>query len=127
MTLLRTSHDGEMTLDHTASPGIPAADAERLDMPAELVGEGKKMTAAVMGCPHCGGCQMLNPMRKRPRNVCHKCDKYVCDICAGVMRQPGYVHRTIEEIAAMVHSGKWKLMGSMSNPMMIPVTEAVDG
>lgn len=121
MTLLMNAHDGEVHVDHRASPGIGEAKAERMGLPAALVGEGRQMTAPVLGCKHCGSAVMLNPMRKRPRNVCYKCSRYVCDACAMVMSEPDYVHRTIDEIAAMVHSGRWQLTGSMSRPIMVPV------
>ena len=121
MTFLLTSHDGEVHLDHRASPGISATWAERHDLPVPLVGEGRQMTAPVLGCPHCGSAVMLNPMRKRPRALCYKCSRYICDICDAVSHQPGYVHRTIEEIATLVHSGKWQLSGSMSKPILTPV------
>ena len=121
MSLLMTAHDGEVCIDHRASPGIGEAAAIRLGLPPALVGEGKQMRAATIGCPHCGSCVMLNPLRKRPRAVCYKCSRYICDICDAVRHESGYVHRTIEEIANMVHSGKWQLTGSMSKPIMVPV------
>jgi hypothetical protein len=124
MSLLMTAHDGEVHIDHRASPGIGAAQAERMGLPASLVGEGKQMRARVTGCPHCGSAVMLNPLRdlhKHPRPVCYQCSHYICDICDGVRHDPDYVHRTIEEIAAMVHSGRWQLTGSMSKPIMVPV------
>ena len=121
MTFLKTSHDGEIFLDHRASPGIPGWKATVLGLPVELVGEGKQMTAPALGCPHCGTPQMLNPWRRRERANCYQCNRYICDICDAIRHEPGYIHRTIEEIASMVHSGKWRMTGSMSRPVMVPV------
>ena len=123
MTFLKTSHDGEATVDHTASPGLPPAMAVRAGMPPELLGEGTVMNAPALGCPHCGSVVILNPMRKRPRANCIKCNKYICDICDAVRNEPDYIHITIEEIAAKVHSGKWRLVGSMSKPILVPVED----
>jgi hypothetical protein len=119
MPFLKTSLDGEVMVDHTASPGLTPAQARQLGYPAELVGEGKKMHAPTLGCPHCGSAVMLNPMRTRERAHCYQCNKYICDICDGVRHEPGYVHRTIEEIAALLTSGKWRMLGTMSKPLFV--------
>ena len=123
---LKTSHDGEILLDHGASPGIPKSLAEKMNLPPELVGEGKKMTAATMGCAHCGGVVIINPMRKRERANCFQCNQYICDGCDTVRREPDYTHRTMKQIVEMVQSGKWSLAGSMSRPILIP-TETFNG
>ena len=123
MPFLKTSNDGEVMLDHTASPGFTPDQARQLGLPPHLVGEGQKMHAPTLGCPHCGSAVMLNPMRTRPRATCFQCNKYICDVCDAVRQEPGYVHRTIEEIAALVSSGKWRMAGSMSKPLLIPVED----
>jgi hypothetical protein len=117
---LKTSRDGELFLDHSASPGIPPGVAQRMDLPPELVGEGGRMHAATLGCPHCGGVVLLNPMRKRERANCFKCNSYICDGCAAVMSDPNYIHRTFAEIAEMVQSGKWTVSGPTCNPILTP-------
>ena len=123
MPFLKTANDGEITIDHSASPGLTPDQARRFDYPAEFVGEGKRMSTATVGCPHCGSCVVLNPMRLRERAHCYQCNKYICDVCDAVRHEPGYVHRTIEEIAALLTSGKWRMAGSMSKPLFIPVEE----
>lgn len=47
---------------------------------------GKLIEMATLTCAHCGIIVVLNPERKRRRQVCHKCNAYVCDdkICATV-------------------------------------------
>ena len=117
---LKTSLDGELFLDHSASPGFTPEQAQKLGMPAELVGEGKKMHAATLGCPHCGSHVLLNPMRKRPRAHCYQCDAYICDGCDIVRYESGYVHRTIKQIRDLILSGKWEVHGSMSLPLIVP-------
>ena len=126
MPFLKTSNDGEVLLDHRNSPGIPERVAERLDLPPGLVGEGKTMTAATLGCPHCGSVVVLNPLRVRERAHCYKCSSYICDICDAVSKEPDYVHRTMRQICDMVASGKFTLSGSMSRPILTP-TETNDG
>ena len=126
MPFLKTSRDGELFVDHSASPGLPAELAQRLDLPAELVREGARMHAATIGCPHCGGCVVLNPMRRRARANCMKCNAYICDGCAAAMHDPDYVHRTFAQIAEMVGSGKWTVSGPTCRPILTP-TEKGDG
>jgi len=120
MPFLKTSHDGELVLDHSASPGFTPEQARKLGMPAELTGEGKKMHAATLGCPHCGSHVMLNPLRKRPRAHCYQCNQYICDICDAVRHKSGYVHRTMNRIREMVASGQWEMHGTMSEPLLMP-------
>ena len=120
MPVLKTSRDGELFLDHSASPGLPPGVAQRMDLPPELVGEGGRMHAATLGCPHCGGVVMLNPMRKRERANCFKCNSYICDGCATAMHDPNYIHRTFADIAEMVQSGKWTVSGPTCNPILTP-------
>ena len=119
MTFLKTSRDGELFLDHSASPGISAEKARQMGLPPELVGEGCRMYAPTLGCPHCGGHVVLNPMRTRERANCYTCNAYICDGCAITMRNPNYVHRTFAQIAEMVQSGKWIVSGSPCNPTLI--------
>lgn len=120
MPFLKTSHDGELTLDHRASPGIPEPLAQRMDLPPHLVREGRVMTAATVGCPHCGSVVILNPMRTRERAHCFQCNMYICDICDAVRREADYVHRTMREICDLVGSGKFTMSGSMSKPVLTP-------
>ena len=120
MIFLKTSHDGELMLDHRASPGFTPEQARRMGYPPELVGAGKQMHAATLGCPHCGSHVFLNPMRTRPRAHCCQCDQYICDICDRVRHESGYVHRTMNQIREMLLTGKWEMHGSMSRPLLAP-------
>jgi hypothetical protein len=122
MVFLKTSHDGEIMIDHSASPGLTPDQARRFGYPPELVGEGKQMHAPTLGCPHCGAHVVLNPNRKRPRANCYKCNQYICDYCAVVMRDPDYVHRSFKEVREMVHSGHWEMHGTASRPFMVPIS-----
>src|SRR6516162_10494901 len=93
-----SSNDGEVMIDHRASPGIPEATANKMVLPPEMVREGSQMHAATMGCPHCGGCVVMNPMRQRERAHCFQCHSYICDWCDAARREPDYQHRTIKEL-----------------------------
>jgi hypothetical protein len=118
---LKTSRDGELMIDHRASPGIPAEQARRMGLPPELVGEGKIMHAPTLGCPHCGGAVVLNPLRARPRANCFQCNSYICDWCDAARYAPDYVHRTFAQIADMVKSGKYIASGSPTRPILTVV------
>jgi hypothetical protein len=88
--------EGWLLLDHTASPGIPANIARKIGLPPKLVAEGRKLEAATISCKHCGGAWVKNPRRTRAREYCKKCDHYICDGCAYIAAQPGYVHQCKE-------------------------------
>ena len=118
----RTSPEGELVIDHRASPGVPAEMAQACGLPAAALGEGKLYEVATLYCHHCGSVQLKNLNRTRPRYSCFECGiKYVCDLCAAAASQPGYVHRSIEQISDMVRSGRWIVSGSTSAPEMIEV------
>ena len=119
----KKSRDGEVFLDHSNSPGIPRDKAEQMGLPSVLVGEGKKMHAATLGCKHCGGHVVLNPMRTRERAWCSACDAYICDGCDYLRKQPGYLHITMSQLADMVKSGKFTISGTLSNLTITPKTE----
>jgi hypothetical protein len=96
-------------VDHRASPGIP--------------GQPRFFEAPTLGCPHCAAHIVMNPDRKRPRAHCRKCDMYICDHCAAVAAGPDYVHRSFKELADLVQSGRWRISGTASNPLLVPVGE----
>jgi hypothetical protein len=122
MPFLKTERDGELFVDHRASPGLPEDVARKLGLPPELVGEGKQMRAPTLGCPHCGLGVVLNPLRKRERAHCYQCDAYICDWCHAAMQEPDYVHLTIKEIVEKVSTGRWAIVGnSMSRLKLVPI------
>lgn len=114
--------EGYLMLDHRASPGIPAAVARASGLPAGQVREGGMLEMKTKACRHCGGVFMLNPERTRPRHNCTKCSAYICDNCAAVASQPQYVHRSFDEIADMVRSGRFTVSGDPSAPILVPTT-----
>jgi hypothetical protein len=119
----KTSPEGELVIDHRASPGLPPQMAQAIGLPAQYLGEGRMYEAAVLYCHHCGVPQIKNLNRTRPRYSCAACGiKYVCDVCASAASQPGYVHRSLEEISDMIRSGRWIVSGSTSAPVLTEVT-----
>lgn len=94
MGLTKRSHEGELFVDHRASPGLTDEQAIKLGYAPGILGEGKVFEAPTMGCNHCGTVVVINPKRTRDRDWCSQCDMYVCDNCALERRLPGYVHRT---------------------------------
>jgi hypothetical protein len=123
----KKSRDGEILVDHRASPGIPAEIARRLGYAPEQVKEGAIFEAPTLGCPHCGSCVVMNPLRTRERAHCYQCNAYICDGCDAVRREPNYVHMTIEQIKEMVASGKYVLSGSMHRPTLTRTGGHSDG
>lgn len=124
MTVLKSSYDGYLMVDHRASPGLPEAVALRMGLDPLALGEGKVFEASTVGCPHCGSHVVLNPMRTRERGHCMKCNRYICDACTAAMRDPDYVHHTAMEIAELVGSGRYELTGSLVHPVLKPKENA---
>ncbi len=109
MTSLKR-HDGELQVDNRAS-GTP------------IPGWGNTTVGAAptLGCKHCGGVVVLNPLRTRAREYCRLCDRYICDGCAAVTKKADYVHRTIDDLTDMVTSGRYRIAGgTVCEPILIP-------
>ena len=118
MPFSKKSHDGELYVDHRASPGISDEKARLMGFaPGQMKGV---FECATLGCPHCGSCVVMNPLRTRERAHCYQCNRYICDWCDAARHEPDYVHRTMREIADMVASGKWTMSGTMSRPILTP-------
>lgn len=81
------NHEGLLTLDHRASPGVA-------DLPPG-VGQGL-FEAPTFTCTHCEGVVVINPDRKRERYHCMGCDHLICDGCAAIKVQTG-VCRTFKQ------------------------------
>lgn len=75
--MLKSARDGQLTIDHRFSPGLPEGFMREFGYPD--VTEGKQVQMKTLTCCHCGTVHILNPLRTRDRNHCKKCDKYVCD------------------------------------------------
>jgi hypothetical protein len=110
-------NEGYIMVDHRASPGLSAEVAEKFGYHPSQVKEGALFEAATYGCLHCGATVIKNPLRVRERGFCFQCNDNICDICWTVSREPGYVHRSMKQIADMVNSGKHTMSGSMSRPV----------
>lgn len=88
MRPLRKSREGYLLFDHRASPGLPAAAVERTGLAAHF-GEGRQLELATLTCNHCKIPKIMNPLRTRERGHCPKCDRHLCDGCAGAFRANG--------------------------------------
>ena len=124
MPFSKKSNDGEVFLDHRASPGIPAELAQKLGYAPEQVREGATFESATLGCPHCGACVVMNPLRTRERAHCYQCNQYICDGCDALRHEPDYTHRTIWEVREKVGSGQYLLSGSMGNPTLTKIGDS---
>jgi hypothetical protein len=94
---------GYFFLDHSNSPGLPEDIARKAGYDPKLTGEGKVYEADSFTCPHCKSAVIMHLERERPRETCEKCTfsngvkRYICDGCAWIARQPGYIHTTLEQ------------------------------
>lgn len=75
-------HEGELMVDHSASPGLPD----------ELMPEGMPPRSGMclfetptFTCNHCPRVIIMNPLRTRERAWCKKCDHYICDNCGAIL------------------------------------------
>lgn len=84
MRFSKRSLEGEILIDHTASPGLTSADLSGFPVPA--VGKGQVYESAVVVCAHCQYVVIIEPNRSRERAWCAKCDRYICDDCGAQMK-----------------------------------------
>jgi hypothetical protein len=116
--------DGELTIDHRASPGLTPEEARAFGMPEVPLSEGREVSLATVQCNHCGGVWLVNTYRTRERHYCKWCDHYLCDLCAATSALPDYVHRTIAELTDLITSGKYTFAPgcSTTRPILIPTS-----
>lgn len=98
MTVPASLRQHGWTLVDNGSPCITEGQARALDLPLDYARR-SVVEMDLLHCKHCGGTQIKNPDRVRPRNSCMKCAEfgvaaYVCDPCALRMTFPDYVHET---------------------------------
>lgn len=75
----KRSLEGEIRIDHRASPGLTQEQLAGFDAP--VVPAGQVFASAIITCSHCQDTVVLNPNRTRERGWCQKCDAYLCDPC----------------------------------------------
>lgn len=74
------SLEGEITIDHRNSPGVPDELVFSAGLP---IGAGRGLfEAATYTCGHCQAVVVMNPSRTRERCICHGCQHVICDACA---------------------------------------------
>ena len=81
MRFSKRSLEGELYIDHRASPGVSPEIAAWMGLDAGHVAKGQIVESAVVTCAHCQAVVVLRPDRTRERGWCAKCDKYLCDAC----------------------------------------------
>lgn len=72
-------HTGYLLIDNRASPGVSEEFIRKSGKLAPVVPEGMLFEADTYTCSHCSTIVIKNPLRERPRNVCRKCMKIICD------------------------------------------------
>ena len=90
--------EGELFIDHRASPGLTEEVARISGYDPNMVKEGKVYEVATLTCSHCKNSVVKNPFRTRPRENCSKCgNHYICDFCYADMQRSDYVHTSFEK------------------------------
>jgi len=113
--------EGEIFIDHRASPGIPPLQARQMGCDPSQLGEGKLFEAATIACEHCNRFVIKNPLRTRERAFCMQCGgAYICDLCDDERRKPDYVHMPFRKIVDLVASGKATLVSLGVRPLLVP-------
>lgn len=79
----KRSREGELYIDHRASPGLTAEDVGAFGGP--VVKRGEVYESAIIVCGHCQAAVILEPKRTRDRGWCSKCDAYLCDDCTELL------------------------------------------
>ena len=80
--------EGELTIDHRESPGVPLGLAEQyqrdhplMDVPMQACQGGKLYETAILVCSHCGVTIIRGPQWESANHWCSGCDRYVCNVC----------------------------------------------
>jgi hypothetical protein len=99
----KRSLEGEILIDHSASPGLTAEDMAGFPVPA--VGKGQVYESPLIVCGHCQCAVIIEPLRTRAREWCAKCDRYICDDCGlrmHVTLECQSVERRIDEMLEVI-------------------------
>jgi hypothetical protein len=75
------SLEGELLIDHRASPGVSAETMISQGLPHDAGRADHVWESATVTCNHCERQVILNPDRSRPRGFCKACEHYLCDEC----------------------------------------------
>lgn len=84
MTRSKRSDEGLLIIDHRASPGVPDHWMPNATNMPPRSGQGL-FEVPTYTCNHCPQIVVMNPLRRRPRAYCRKCDSYICDRCGGIL------------------------------------------
>jgi hypothetical protein len=91
---------GWMLVDN-GGPCITEEQARALNLPLDYARK-SVVECDLLHCKCCGGLQLKNPDRVRPRYHCNKCNWFQCDACAYQATLPGYVHESFDAKADRV-------------------------
>ena len=80
-TRLSSENYNYMRIDHRDSPGFSIEQQAHAGFLGLSVGKGEICEVATKKCWHCEKQLIMNPERKRRREICPHCDEYICDNC----------------------------------------------
>lgn len=113
-----THGSGYLLIDHTASPGLTAADVAGVPGAVAVPG-GSTFERDLQQCNHCQRVIKLDPRRVRPRGECPKCDHYVCDWCNAMRIKTGEC-TPVEKIFDRVQRHQEMFVGREDHPDAAP-------
>jgi hypothetical protein len=106
MSSSKRQDEGYLLVDHRESPGVPDGLAHAAGLPP---GANRGVfEAPTITCNHCCKVLVVNPLRRRDRAWCAKCDKYICDECGAIMALSGVcrsIPRVVEELQEAAAKG----------------------
>ncbi len=107
------THTGYLTIDHRNSPGIPDDLAPQVAALGGIpVPGGVEVELDTWTCAHCQAIVLKNPDRTRPREVCRKCMKVVCDGPCALWCEP------FEKLTDALLDGK--IYRAKESPLLLP-------
>lgn len=105
-------HQGWLIIDHSDSPGIPESMAAQVEAQGGIAVPGDTTVEVdTWTCAHCNAVVLKNPDRTRPREVCRKCMKVVCD-------NHNLFCEPFVALMDAVNDGKWNALPS--SPLLVP-------
>ncbi len=119
--------EGEIMVDHRASPGLPEDVARLVGYDPKLSGEGKLFEAATLTCSHCKNAVVKNPLRTRARENCSKCgNHYICDFCYIEMQKADYTHTPFDKkIQDTLDLAAREILGSPQELLLANIKETI--
>lgn len=106
------STEGYFMLDSRNNEGIPDSFVRAMSPELPMSAGRGMFEAPTITCSHCQVVVIINPLRKRERAYCPKCDHYLCDLCGAARALTGecrpfrQIVDEVQEAAALAAQGE---------------------